>query len=82
MENLSSGTAVNSLQRRPSPEEQGKNTTKGKIGRGHFGMTAIMQRPWKAVSIYFNVLYIDLNMVRAGVVEHPSQWPFCGYTEI
>jgi putative transposase len=21
-------------------------------------------------------------MVRAGVVEHPSQWPFCGYTEI
>ena len=21
-------------------------------------------------------------MVRAGVVEHPSQWPFCGYNEI
>lgn len=28
------------------------------------------------------LVYIDLNMVRAGVVEHPSQWPFCGYTEI
>jgi putative transposase len=26
--------------------------------------------------------YIDLNMVRAGVVDHPSQWPFCGYNEI
>lgn len=26
--------------------------------------------------------YIDLNMVRAGVVEHPSQWPFGGYNEI
>jgi len=26
--------------------------------------------------------YIDLNMVRAGVVSHPSQWPFCGYNEI
>ena len=26
--------------------------------------------------------YIDLNMVRAGVVEHPSQWEFCGYNEI
>ncbi len=26
--------------------------------------------------------YIDLNMVRAGVVRHPSQWPFCGYSEI
>ena len=28
------------------------------------------------------LIYIDLNMVRAGVVEHPSQWPFCGYNEI
>lgn len=26
--------------------------------------------------------YIDLNMVRAGVVDHPSKWPFCGYNEI
>jgi len=21
-------------------------------------------------------------MVRAGIVDHPSQWPFCGYNEI
>jgi putative transposase len=26
--------------------------------------------------------YIDLNMVRAGVVKHPSEWPFCGYQEL
>jgi putative transposase len=26
--------------------------------------------------------YIDLNMVRAGVVTHPEQWPACGYVEI
>ena len=26
--------------------------------------------------------YIDLNMVRAGVVAHPSQWEFGGYSEI
>jgi putative transposase len=26
--------------------------------------------------------YIDTNMVRAGVVDHPSSWPFCGYNEI
>ncbi len=25
---------------------------------------------------------VDLNMVRAGVVTHPSEWPFCGYNEI
>jgi hypothetical protein len=28
------------------------------------------------------MLYIDLNMVRAGVVEHPAEWAFCGYNEI
>ncbi len=28
------------------------------------------------------MLYVDLNMVRAGVVTHPSEWPFCGYHEI
>jgi hypothetical protein len=28
------------------------------------------------------MLYIDLNMVRAGVVGHPSEWSFCGYNEI
>jgi hypothetical protein len=25
---------------------------------------------------------MDMNMVRAGVVRHPLEWPFCGYTEI
>lgn len=28
------------------------------------------------------LVYIDLNMVRAGVVNHPSEWPFGGYNEI
>jgi len=28
------------------------------------------------------ITYIDLNMVRAGVVENPEQWKFCGYNEI
>ena len=23
-----------------------------------------------------------MNMVRAGVVEHPAEWEFCGYKEI
>jgi putative transposase len=26
--------------------------------------------------------YIDLNMVRAGVVRHPEEWRWCGYHEI
>ena len=28
------------------------------------------------------ITYIDMNMVRAGVVEHPRRWEFCGYNEI
>lgn len=28
------------------------------------------------------VAYIDLNMVRAGVVDYPSGWKFCGFNEI
>ena len=28
------------------------------------------------------MVYIDTNMVRAGVVRHPSQWSFSGYNEI
>ena len=28
------------------------------------------------------MVYIDLNMIRAGAVEHPSEWPHTGYYEI
>lgn len=28
------------------------------------------------------LIYIDLNMVRAGVVKHPSEWDCCGYHEL
>jgi REP-associated tyrosine transposase len=28
------------------------------------------------------MIYIDTNMVRAGVVDHPSQWLFSGFNEI
>ena len=28
------------------------------------------------------MVYIDLNMVRAGVIDPPSEWAFCGYNEI
>ena len=32
--------------------------------------------------LYRCIAYIDLNMVRAGVVNHPSEWIFSGYNEI
>jgi putative transposase len=32
---------------------------------------------------FWNCLkYIDLNMVRAGAVNHPEEWKWCGYAEL
>jgi len=28
------------------------------------------------------LFYVDLNMVRAGAVSHPAEWPTCGYHEL
>lgn len=28
------------------------------------------------------LVYIDLNMVRAGIVRHPSEWECCGYHDL
>jgi len=28
------------------------------------------------------LVYIDMNMVRAGIVQHPSDWVHGGYQEI
>ena len=28
------------------------------------------------------LVYVDLNMVRAGMVDHPSRWKICGFNEI
>ena len=28
------------------------------------------------------MVYVDLNMVRAGVVSYPDEWEWCGYSEI
>lgn len=28
------------------------------------------------------MVYIDLNMIRAGAVNHPAEWRFCGYYEL
>jgi|WetSurMetagenome_2_1015567.scaffolds.fasta_scaffold113018_2 putative transposase len=28
------------------------------------------------------IQYVDLNMIRAGVVKHPREWQWCGYQEL
>lgn len=57
------------------------NRRKGRTGafwEGNYHATAV-----ETGSHFQNCLvYIDLNMVRAGVVEHPEDWLFCGFQEI
>lgn len=51
---------------------------KNSFSPGHFNVG-----PYKSGDHLSKCLvYIDLNMVRAGVVKHPSEWAFCGYNEI
>lgn len=57
------------------------NLRKGRSGafwEGNYHATAV-----ETGEHFLNCLsYIDLNMVRAGVVGHPADWPYCGFQEI
>jgi putative transposase len=59
---------------------QSYNRRKGRSGAfwsDRYQCTMIEEGPhlWNAM------VYIDLNMVRAGVVRNPGQWPWCSYHE-
>ena len=55
-----------------------RKQTKGAFWEDRYHATAIE----KNSHLTHRLVYIDLNMVRAGVVDHPKMWPFCGYNEI
>ncbi len=60
---------------------QAYNTRKGRHGafwEDRYHATAVETGAHLARCL----VYIDLNMVRAGVVVHPAQWPAGGYHEI
>lgn len=51
--------------------------------RGTFWSERYHSTPVEDGPHFWNCMrYIDLNMVRAGVVHHPRDWPWCGYQEI
>ncbi len=57
------------------------NQRKGRRGafwEDHYHATAIQGEK----HLHQCMVYIDLNMVRARVVNHPADWPFTGYNEI
>lgn len=60
---------------------QSYNARKGRRGafwEDRFHATAIEDGAHLARCI----TYVDMNMVRAAVVSHPRDWPFCGYREL
>ena len=63
---------------RTAQEFNQRKQRKGSFWEDRYHATAIEtgQHLWSCL------IYIDLNMVRAGVVKHPRDWPFGGYHEI
>lgn len=50
----------------------------GSFWSGRYHPTLIQNGPHLSRCLF----YIGLNMIRAGVVRHPSEWKYCGYQEI
>ena len=63
---------------RTGQEYNRRNRRKGAFWEDRYHSTAIET----GEHLLRCMVYIDLNMVRAGVVSHPSQWPCGGYNEI
>ena len=65
------------------PGVRDKNIIKERNERALSGKIVIMLLTVESEDHFLLCLvYIDLNMVRAGVTKHPSGWPFSGYHEI
>ena len=63
---------------RVGQEYNNRKNRRGSFWEDRYHATAVESNHYLAECM----TYIDLNMVRAGVVEHPSEWEFCGYHEI
>ena len=74
-------TIANSMQLIAGRTAQSYNRRRGRRG-------AYWEDRYHAVAVEHGdylrrcLVYIDLNMVRTGVVKHPSSWRHCGYVEI
>jgi putative transposase len=63
---------------RTAQEYNQRKNRKGAFWEDRYHATAVDKDEYLARCI----TYIDMNMVRAGVVSHPSAWPDSGYQEI
>ena len=63
---------------RVAQEYNQRKSRSGAFWEDRYHSTAIMKDDY----LLHCLVYIDLNMVRAGVVNHPSEYSYCGYNEI
>ena len=70
--------AVQLIAGRTAQEFNNRRNRKGAFWQDRYHATAVESRN----HLMECIVYIDLNMVRAGVVNHPSEWKYGGYNEI
>ena len=63
---------------RTAQEYNQRKARKGAFWEDRYHATAVDSEDYLARCM----VYIDLNMVRAGAVKHPADWDVCGYREI
>ena len=81
VDNGKRNTIANSMQLiagRTGQEYNQRKSRKGAFWEDRYHATAVSFDE----HLFKCMVYIDMNMVRAGVVGHPREWPFCGYNEI
>ncbi len=70
--------AIQLIASRTAQEYNRRKARKGAFWEDRYHATAIDTEGYLARCL----IYIDLNMVRARAVSHPSQWSECGYCEV
>lgn len=65
------------VQSRTAQHYNWRKSRKGAFWEDRYHCTMIGSRRY----LWDCLLYIDLNMVRAGEVNHPAEWQWCGYRE-
>lgn len=70
--------AMQLIEGRAAQEYNQRKSRRGAFWEDRYHATAVDSERYLAECL----VYIDMNMVRAGVVKHPGEWPHCGYLEM
>lgn len=70
--------AMQLIEGRTAQEYNQRKARRGAFWEDRYHATAVDSERYLAECL----VYIDMNMVRAGVVKHPGKWAHCGYLEL